>query len=98
MGGMGMPTEKAMDFTGSLRRLRRAPARRAAARRRRDGRSASCSVTLAVLGPKLLGNATNVIFAGVIGRQLPAGATQAEAVEGLRAQGQRPARRPRLAA
>ena len=26
-----------------------------------------------VIGPKLLGNATNVIFEGVVGRQFPAG-------------------------
>ena len=32
------------------------------------------SVVLAVLGPKLLGEATNIIFAGVVGQQLPAGA------------------------
>jgi len=46
------------------------------------------SVGMTVLGPKVLGNATNLIFEGVIGRNLPAGVTQEQAIEGLRAQGQ----------
>lgn len=46
------------------------------------------TVSLMVLGPKILGNATNLIFEGVIGKQLPAGATQTEAVEALRARGE----------
>ena len=45
------------------------------------------SVGLTAVGPRILGHATDLIFAGVIGRSLPAGTTQAEAVEGLRAQG-----------
>ena len=45
-------------------------------------------VTLNVIGPKILGNATNIIFEGVVGRQLPAGVTQEQAVAALRAQGQ----------
>ena len=39
------------------------------------------SVLFSVLGPKILGHATDVIFAGVIGKQLPAGATLEQAVE-----------------
>ncbi|MBO0709404.1 MAG: ABC transporter ATP-binding protein, partial [Candidatus Dormibacteraeota bacterium] len=46
------------------------------------------SVTLNVIGPKVLGNATNVIFGGIIGRQLPPNLTQAQAVAYLRAHGQ----------
>lgn len=46
------------------------------------------SVFLMVLGPKILGNATNVIFDGVVSAQLPAGVTQEQAVAGLRASGQ----------
>ena len=46
------------------------------------------SVTFAVLGPKILGNATNILFEGVVSKQLPAGVTQAQAVAGLRAKGQ----------
>jgi ATP-binding cassette subfamily B multidrug efflux pump len=41
-----------------------------------------------VLGPKILGNATNILFEGVVGKQIPAGVTQAQAVAGLRAKGQ----------
>jgi len=46
------------------------------------------SVFFVVLGPKLLGNATNIVFAGVLGEQLPAGVTQQQAIDGLRASGQ----------
>jgi ATP-binding cassette subfamily B multidrug efflux pump len=45
-------------------------------------------IVMNVLGPKILGLATDVIFTGVIGKNLPAGATKAQVVEGLRAQGQ----------
>jgi ATP-binding cassette subfamily B protein len=37
-----------------------------------------------VVGPKILGKATDLVFAGVIGRRLPAGTTKEQAVEGLR--------------
>jgi ATP-binding cassette subfamily B protein len=47
-----------------------------------------CSVTLTVLGPRLLGRATDIIFAGYIGGRLPAGETKAQAVDRLRAAGQ----------
>jgi ATP-binding cassette subfamily B protein len=46
------------------------------------------SVFFAVLGPWLLGQATNVIFAGVVGRQLPPGVSQEQAIEGLRQAGE----------
>ncbi|WP_018680906.1 ABC transporter transmembrane domain-containing protein [Actinokineospora enzanensis] len=42
---------------------------------------------LNLLGPLLLGRATDVIFAGVVGQGLPAGASQAEVVTRLRAEG-----------
>ncbi len=45
------------------------------------------SVVLVVLGPKILGNATNVLFDGVVSRRLPAGVSKAQAVAQLRAQG-----------
>ena len=84
--GMGVSDAKAQDFRGSLKRF---------GSRLRPERwivaavlvLAVASVFLAVLGPKLLGNATNVIFEGVVGGQLPAGMTQNQAVEALRAQG-----------
>jgi ATP-binding cassette, subfamily B, multidrug efflux pump len=40
-----------------------------------------------VIGPKIIGNATNVIFDGVLGKSLPAGLTKQQAVAALRAQG-----------
>ncbi|MFD4421441.1 ABC transporter ATP-binding protein [Agromyces sp. NPDC058484] len=45
-------------------------------------------VVLTVLAPKVLGEATNIIFEGVISSQLPPGTTQEQAVEALRAAGQ----------
>jgi ATP-binding cassette, subfamily B, multidrug efflux pump len=45
------------------------------------------SVGFMVAGPKILGNATNVLFDGVVGKQLPAGMTQAQAIALLRAHG-----------
>ena len=45
------------------------------------------TVVLAVAAPKVLGQATNVIFEGVVSTMLPAGTTKAHAVEALRARG-----------
>lgn len=46
------------------------------------------SVILTALAPRVLGDATNIIFDGVVGKMLPAGMTKAQAVEGLRERGQ----------
>jgi ATP-binding cassette subfamily B multidrug efflux pump len=50
------------------------------------------SVTFAILGPKLLGNATNIIFEGAVGNQLGdaglTGVPHDQIVAGLRAQGE----------
>ena len=46
------------------------------------------SVAFAVIGPKIIGNATNVIFNGIVGKMLPAGITKAQAVAALHARGQ----------
>ncbi|GAA3813670.1 ABC transporter ATP-binding protein [Sphaerisporangium flaviroseum] len=45
------------------------------------------SVVFAVIGPKILGHATDLIFSGVVGRQLPAGTTTEQAVEAARSSG-----------
>ena len=45
-------------------------------------------VVLAVAAPKVMGKATDVIFSGVISRQMPAGVTKDQAIEAMRAQGQ----------
>nr|WP_172805097.1 ABC transporter ATP-binding protein [Actinopolymorpha singaporensis] len=86
MGG-GMSTEKAMNFRGSSRRLlaMMRPERPVVLTVLVLG---AISVGLSVLGPKILGHATNLIFAGVVGRQLPSGITKEQAIEGLRARGQ----------
>jgi ATP-binding cassette subfamily B multidrug efflux pump len=45
------------------------------------------SVTLTVVGPKILGNAVNTIFEGAISRNMPAGATQEQVVAAARSAG-----------
>ncbi|MFE2299188.1 ABC transporter ATP-binding protein [Streptomyces sp. NPDC059445] len=45
------------------------------------------SVGLSVVGPKILGRATDLVFAGIVGRQMPAGATKEQALDSLRASG-----------
>ena len=82
----GMPAEKLQDFKGSTRRLlgMLKPQRLLVGVVLLFG---IASVFLSVLGPWLLGRATDIVFAGVIGRSLPADVTKAEAVEQLRRQG-----------
>ncbi|MEW2395826.1 ABC transporter ATP-binding protein [Streptomyces sp. NPDC046862] len=46
------------------------------------------SVGLSVLGPWILGKATDLVFAGVIGRQMPEGATKAEVLASMRQRGE----------
>ncbi len=46
------------------------------------------SVVLAVVGPKILGTATDLIFAGLCGKRIPAGVSKAEAVAALRSRGE----------
>ncbi len=66
-GGAGMPAEKSEDFRGSTRRLlaTMGPERAGAAT---VLVAAIVSVTLAVIGPRLLGHATDVIVAGLTGK------------------------------
>jgi ATP-binding cassette subfamily B protein len=45
------------------------------------------SVGLSVVGPKILGRATDLVFSGIVGRQMPAEATKAQALDSLRANG-----------
>jgi len=45
------------------------------------------SVGLSVLGPKILGEGTNVVFAGFVSMQVPAGATKQQVVDQLVASG-----------
>ncbi|HYH92477.1 MAG TPA: ABC transporter ATP-binding protein [Candidatus Saccharimonadales bacterium] len=85
--GMGLPPAKPRDFRGSLGRLLdrlRPEAWRVAA----VIVLAVVSVSFAIVGPKILGEATNLIFEGAISAQLPAGATTEQVIAGLRATGQ----------
>jgi ATP-binding cassette, subfamily B, multidrug efflux pump len=86
MMNAGMPTEKSMDFWPSAKRLliRLAPERVPAFA---VLLLTLGGVSLSVIGPKILGHATNLIFSGVIGRQLPQGITQAQAITAARARG-----------
>lgn len=45
-------------------------------------------VFLAVFAPKILGDAMDVIFSGVIARELPSGISAQQAIDGMRSQGQ----------
>ena len=86
--GMGLPPAKPKDFRGSLRRLFGTLGPEAAL----IGGVivlAIVSVTLTVVGPKILGNAVNTIFEGALGQQLlSSGLTQDQLIAALRAQGQ----------
>jgi ATP-binding cassette subfamily B multidrug efflux pump len=80
----GMPAEKLQDFKGSTKRLlgMLRPQRILVGVVLLLG---IASVTMSVIGPRLLGHATDIVFAGIMGKTLPAGASKAEAVEQLRA-------------
>jgi ATP-binding cassette subfamily B protein len=84
---MRLPPQKTKDFSGTFRRLIRRLRPEAALVGLVIG-LAVVSVTFAVIGPKILGNATNDIFAGLLSKQIPAGVTQDQVVAGLRARGQ----------
>jgi ATP-binding cassette subfamily B protein len=83
---LAMPVEKSMDFGPSAKRL---------LGRLRPERTrvllvvllAVVSVGLSVLGPKILGHATDIIFSGVIGSRLQSGTTLDQAVADARASG-----------
>ncbi|WP_329409599.1 ABC transporter ATP-binding protein/permease [Streptomyces sp. NBC_00704] len=45
------------------------------------------SVGLNVVGPKILGRATDLVFAGIVGRQMPAGASKEQVLDSMRERG-----------
>ena len=84
--GLSAPVERSKDFRGTLRKL---------LSRLRAERAVlafvvvlgSLSVAFSVIGPKITGNAMNVIFDGVVGRTLPAGVPKEQVIASLRASG-----------
>jgi ATP-binding cassette subfamily B multidrug efflux pump len=85
--GMGAPPQKTRNMGKTLRQLlgRLRPEWHLIAFVALLG---STSVAFSVIGPKIIGNATNVIFNGIVGKNLPAGMTKAQAIASLRAHGQ----------
>jgi ATP-binding cassette, subfamily B, fatty acid transporter len=85
-GVVQAPTERSRDFKGSAIRL---------VKRLTPQRGLTTLVILlgiggiaiGVIGPRILGHATDLLFNGVIGRQLPAGLTKEQAIEAARARG-----------
>jgi ATP-binding cassette subfamily B multidrug efflux pump len=86
-GGPAAPPAHTKDLSGTVRQL----LGRLRPERVKLGISlllGVVSVAFMVSGPKILGNATNVLFNGVVSKQLPSGVTQAQAETMLRAKGQ----------
>ncbi len=80
------PPERSRDFRGAaIRLLKRLTPQR--------GLTATViglgigGIAIGVIGPRVLGHATDLLFNGVIGRQLPAGITKQQAVDAARARG-----------
>jgi ATP-binding cassette subfamily B protein len=80
------PTERSRDFKGSAMRLvkRLTPQRGPTAAVLLLG---VAGIALGVIGPRILGHATDLLFNGVIGRELPAGLTKEQAIDAARARG-----------
>ena len=86
MFGQTRPVEKSLNFLPSLKRLlgHLAPERMILIL---AVLLAVAGVMMNVLGPKILGMATDVIFTGVLGKDLPSGASKEQVVAELRAEG-----------
>lgn len=85
-GVIQAPAERSTDFRGSAIRLlaRLTPQRGLTAAMIGLGTG---GIAIGVIGPRILGHATDLVFNGVVGRQLPAGITKQQAVEAARARG-----------
>src|SRR5664279_3322000 len=85
-GGVEPPATRSKDFKGSALRL---------LKRLTPQRALTVTVLLlgvggiaiGVIGPRVLGHATDLLFNGVIGRELPAGITKQQAIDAARARG-----------
>ncbi|WP_165611643.1 ABC transporter transmembrane domain-containing protein, partial [Mycolicibacterium fortuitum] len=84
--GIPAPVERTRDFRGSALRLlkRLVPQRTLAISVVLLGMG---GIAIGVIGPRILGHATDLLFNGVIGRELPAGLTKEQAVAAARARG-----------
>ncbi len=90
-GGMGGPMmgpdSRSMDFKGSGKRLL-AQFRPERATMYGMLTAVVLSVAMSVLGPKILGHATDLVFGGIVGRTMPEGESKGEAIERLREHGE----------
>ncbi|WP_018599027.1 ABC transporter ATP-binding protein [Mycobacterium sp. 155] len=83
---LAAPAERTRDFRGSALRLvkllvpQRGPAIAVIV-------LGVAGVAIGVIGPRILGHATDLLFNGVIGRELPAGLTKEQAIAAARARG-----------
>ncbi len=87
--GLAMPVAKSKDFRGSFRRLL-GELRPELPRIVLVLVLAVVSVAFAIVGPKILGTATDILFEGVVGKmagEMMPGASQEQVVEALRAMG-----------
>ncbi len=85
--GMSMPVERPKDFRNTVRRL----GRRLRPERIRIGFvivMTSAGVAFTVFGPKILGDATDVLFNGVIGKRLPKGMSKQQVIALLHSRGE----------
>ncbi|MGW5233096.1 ABC transporter ATP-binding protein [Streptomyces nodosus] len=83
----GRPDQRSMDFKGSSKRL----LSQFRPERRTMYAMIACgvlSVGLSVVGPKILGRATDLVFAGIVGRRMPAGASKEQVLESMRRRGE----------
>jgi ATP-binding cassette subfamily B protein len=85
-GVVPAPAERSRHFTGAAIRLLRhlAPQRWLTAA---VIALSIAGIAVSVVGPRILGHATDLLFNGVISRQLPAGMTKDQAVAAARARG-----------
>ena len=87
MGGLFVQAQKSTDFGGTVRRL----ANWLRPQWPKIGfvvGMSIVSVVLSVVGPKLLGNATTLVFEGFISSRLPAGVPVQSIIDGLNQSGQ----------
>ncbi|MBA8978496.1 MULTISPECIES: ABC transporter ATP-binding protein [Streptomyces] len=82
----GGPDQRSIDFKGSSKRLL---AQFRPERLTLYGLLACVvlSVALSVIGPKILGQATDLVFAGIVGREMPQGASKEQVLDAMRERG-----------